>query len=244
MRKFILVLFLLLVGCTKEVTEVKEPYIIFHNDYFEIDYGRKDIDYLSNEFIKESYGTVWLVSPTSTLSQNPGEHEIIYRVKNEETEQEVKYTITIHVSENPIPYFDEYPEATLSYICENWISDKVDSRIIQLMTEYEREELNDLELTLAPTKDFRLTPKSYDGYPLPTVMGTFELVDTNAYYFSVTPPVCVQLGPDGVTCTVNDEEEAITGYFYHDGNIIYYLGENNNFENYQNYPMCKFDWYY
>ncbi len=218
MRKTMLALLcIILFGCSLFArSTANDPYIKFHQDSYEIDYG-EEIDLLSDRFIKEHKGSI-TVDDTYFSTKQSGEHNVIYTVVDEDQNMTFDYSITFNVTTAKRYQFTEYPvHKELSYSIDTWQSAQFDPRIKLRNPEsssYER-----MSITLFPEDTKEILFLSLTGTSLPEwYNGTYEYIGQNQYKFEVFKYTTSCSGD--VCVPVKDERKSLIGYFYHDENYI------------------------
>ncbi len=229
--KFILMFILVfMVSSCSYKTQNELPYITFQKNIFEINYGRKYIDLLSSEFIQETNGTIEIKSPLLDTSEE-GSQIIVYRVYNQEEPSKYKeYEIEFVIMKEK---FIAYPHKSEIYYftCNDWITNQFDSRIVLKATEMPGNS-NKIYIGLENEETKTIKMLAMVGTELGSwIEGTYEYLGEQSYKFTV------------FKVYVNDYQEAegpLEGNFYRDGEKLYYLGESNDFKNYNQYPYCVF----
>lgn len=141
------------------------------------------------------------------------------------------------------PFLD-YPDTVFAYVCHQWKEKEIDNRFN--LPEGESNFLRDsLVFILYPSEnDFarlHITSKLETEYS-EWLDGKYQSLGDHIYKFSVKYASPKSYGYDGPE-SYNDfvtEGEAFSGYFVIEENTLYYLGDSEDFSNYQNYPACEF----
>ena len=141
--------------------------------------------------------------------------------------------------------FSDYPKTKrFLYVCHNWKEKDIDPRLD--LPEGESDFLRDsLVFNLFPLDNdyarIHITSRIETEYS-EWLDGKYQSLGDHIYKFSVKYASPKSYGYDGPE-SYNDfvtEGEAFSGYFVIEENTLYYLGDSEDFSNYQNYPACEF----
>lgn len=153
------------------------------------------------------------------------------------------------ISSSPIPNADQkeqpfldYPEKAFAYVCHQWKEKEIDNRFN--LPEGESDFLRDsLVFVLYPSENdyarLHITSKLETEYS-EWLDGKYQSLGDHIYKFSVKYASPKSTDPDGGWSEFITEDEEFQGFFVIDGDELYYLGESEDFSNYQNYPACEF----
>ena len=140
--------------------------------------------------------------------------------------------------------FSDYPKTKrFLYVCHNWKEKDIDPRLD--LPEGESDFLRDsLVFNLYPLDKgyarIHITSRMETEYA-EWIDGDYVSLGDHAYSFTVQYARCTEFGFDG--CSMDSfavEGDELSGYFIIQDKTLYYLGESDNFSNYQNYPACEF----
>ena len=140
--------------------------------------------------------------------------------------------------------FSDYPKTKrFLYVCHNWKEKDIDPRLD--LPEGESDFLRDsLVFVLYPQKNG--TARLYITSRLETeysewIDGEYIALGNHAYAFAVQYARCTEYGFDGCsTEPFATEGDILPGYFVIEEDTLYYLGQSDDFSNYDDYPACEF----
>lgn len=138
--------------------------------------------------------------------------------------------------------FSDYPETVFAYVCHQWKEKEIDNRFN--LPEGESAFLRDsLVFNLFPLNNdyarIHITSCIETEYS-EWLDGEYFSLGSHAYSFAVKYASPKSTGPDGGWTEFITEDEEFQGFFVINGDELYYLGESDDFTNYQNYPACEF----
>lgn len=147
------------------------------------------------------------------------------------------------IVEQEKPLFSNYPETITAFVCHQWKETEIDPRF--RLPEGESDFLRDsLVFNLYPLDKgyarIHITSRMETEYA-EWIDGDYVSLGDHAYSFTVQYARCTEFGFDG--CSMDSfavEGDELSGYFIIQDKTLYYLGESDNFSNYQNYPACEF----
>ncbi len=140
------------------------------------------------------------------------------------------------------PSFLDYPDIVFAYVCHQWKEKEIDNRFN--LPEGESAFLRDsLVFNLFPLNNdyarIHITCCIETEYS-EWLDGEYFSLGSHAYSFAVKYASPKSTGPDGGWTEFITEDEEFQGFFVINGDELYYLGESDDFTNYQNYPACEF----
>ena len=158
-------------------------------------------------------------------------------------EPTINSTSVPNVDQKEQPFLD-YPDTVFAYVCHQWKEKEIDNRFN--LSEGESAFLRDsLVFNLFPLDNdyarIHITSRIETEYS-EWLDGKYQSLGDHIYKFSVKYASPKSYGYDGPE-SYNDfvtEGEAFSGYFVIEENTLYYLGDSEDFSNYQNYPACEF----
>ena len=147
------------------------------------------------------------------------------------------------IVEQEKPLFSNYPETITAFVCHQWKETEIDPRF--RLPEGESDFLRDsLVFVLYPQKNG--TARLYITSRLETeysewIDGEYIALGNHAYSFAVQYARCTEYGFDGCsTEPFATEGDILPGYFVIEEDTLYYLGQSDDFSNYDDYPACEF----
>ena len=218
------------VGCGQQKEE-KEVYIEFVANKIYL-YVGEEIDLLGDRVIKDSNGEI-TYSPELNVDW-PGGKTITYTVTgkgNPSNTKSYEVVFVVQEEEQINEMVDGYPTIELGFSTSEWLTKDFDSRIV-LPNPETGEDSDYMELTLnsVETKRIVIIPAATE---MEATVGTYTYLGEGAYQFEVSivfPPEYVEdVEPKG----------PYKGYFVIADEKLYYMGKNNDFDNYENYPSMR-----
>ena len=140
------------------------------------------------------------------------------------------------------PSFLDYPDTVFAYVCHQWKEKEIDNRFN--LPEGESAFLRDsLVFNLFPLDNdyarIHITSRIETEYS-EWLDGEYFSLGSHAYSFAVKYASPKSTGPEGGWTEFITEDEEFQGFFVINGDELYYLGESDDFTNYQSYPACEF----
>jgi len=218
------------VGCGQQKEE-KEVYIEFVSDEIYL-YVGEEIDLLGDRVIKDANGEI-TYSPELDVDW-PGGKTITYTVVDKDNPTKTKsYEVVFVVRREELinEMVDGYPTIGLGFSTSEWITKNFDSRIVLPHPETGKDsDIMQLTLESVETKRIVIIPAATE---MEAAVGTYTYLGEGAYQFEVSivfPPEYVEdVKPKG----------PYKGYFVIADEKLYYMGKNNDFDNYENYPSMS-----